>query len=69
MGGDQNRHSQHHVLTGHFLLALATRSFCSSACVDADNHSYEARKVRGKWKFTEVVIVLESANHLTNRSS
>jgi hypothetical protein len=35
----------------------------------ADNHSYEARKVRGKWQFTGVVIVLESANHLTNRSS
>src|ERR1700730_16699641 len=27
----------------------------------ADNHSYEARKVRGKWQFTEGVIVLELA--------
>ena len=53
-------------------------TFCSRSphdpCVavlvwTADNHSYEARKVRGKWQFTEVVIVLESANHLTNRSS
>ena len=66
------------IRTGIRSITSSPVTFCSRSPHDpsvavlvwtADNHSYEARKVRGKWQFTEVVIVLESANHVTNRWS